>query len=283
DLRERLLCGGAARAREAGRCRELRLASSPRPSKLSTSRPRAEPFACPLSGAPPAAAPEAVRARESKLLVGRGRYVRVLLILAAATGGAVGCDRDRGHAAPAPASSAGKAVQDEAARRAAELLAIELSRQATEITEADLTDRDVRVRRAAARALSRISDARGRALLEAALSDEDTAVVTWAAFGLGRLCKGHEPELVRRLSLRAAALVDQRRAAGSAPPDGSELDPTRAIADALGRCASKDAERVLRGWLRGELADAAAQGLGRLAILHQPLDDATLVALLEAA
>lgn len=207
----------------------------------------------------------------------------MLLILAAATGGAVGCDRDRGHAAPAPASSAGKAVQDEAARRAAELLAIELSRQATEITEADLTDRDVRVRRAAARALSRISDARGRALLEAALSDEDTAVVTWAAFGLGRLCKGHEPELVRRLSLRAAALVDQRRAAGSAPPDGSELDPTRAIADALGRCASKDAERVLRGWLRGELADAAAQGLGRLAILHQPLDDATLVALLEAA
>ena len=107
-----------------------------------------------------------------------------------------------------------------------------------------LSSREVEVRRAAARALARIADARASELLRLALSDEDPEVDTWAAYGLGYACRGREAKTVRTLVARAASLAE-----GSTTPPLAE--PVAAIADALGRCAGSEAESTLRGWLQG--------------------------------
>jgi cyclophilin family peptidyl-prolyl cis-trans isomerase len=141
-----------------------------------------------------------------------------------------------------------------------------------------LSSRDVALRRSAARALARIADARAAELLLLALSDEDPEVNTWAAYGLGYACRGRESKIVRALTARAASLTAEH--VSSPLPS-----PAEALADGLGRCASPEAETTLRAWLRGPKlrAEAAALGLGRLATHTGKLDDATLVALLDAA
>jgi cyclophilin family peptidyl-prolyl cis-trans isomerase len=128
------------------------------------------------------------------------------------------------------------------------------------------------------------------------LSDEDDVVVTWSAYGLGYSCRGREDVVVKRLSARAASLFVEKndappasatsgKSAGSAAPTPALARPISAIAGALARCGTPEAERSLRAWLSGEqsLAGDAALGLGTIAFRTGRLDDATLVALLDAA
>ncbi|HYP78028.1 MAG TPA: peptidylprolyl isomerase [Polyangiaceae bacterium] len=155
----------------------------------------------------------------------------------------------------------------------------EQRRDSAAISAEFLASRDVQVRRDAARALARIADARAAELLLLALADEDPEVNTWAAYGLGYACRGRELKTVRALVARAASLPSDERRASRLAGRGE------AIADALGRCASSEAESTLRAWLHGPLprAEAAALALGRLAVQGGKLDDLTLVALLDAA
>ncbi|HEY0469614.1 MAG TPA: peptidylprolyl isomerase [Polyangiaceae bacterium] len=148
-----------------------------------------------------------------------------------------------------------------------------------------LSSRELEVRRAAARALSRIADARASELLLLALADEDPEVDTWAAYGLGYACRGREPKTVRALSARAASLAAASASSMAGGVRAPLLAVDAAIADALGRCAGAEAESTLRAWLSGPKprAEAAALALGRLATQTGKLDDLTLVALLDAA
>jgi len=177
-------------------------------------------------------------------------------------------------ASPA-ASAAPVAQRDERVRR---IWSAEYRRSSREIEAADLADRDVTVRRLAARALARIADTAAREPLNKLLADEDPEVVAWAAYGLGYVCKGHEAATVRALVSRAASWA-------ASPPvrnAGLELDAT--LADALGRCGDAEAEATLRAWLDvEERAEAAALALGRMASRKKRLDDASVVALLDAA
>lgn len=158
------------------------------------------------------------------------------------------------------------------------LLEAELRRDPSLIGEAELTAVDAKRREASVRALARIQDERSFDALAKALSDEQPAVVAWAAFGVGALCRAREAEAVRRLALRAATLNGD-----PAPPDRDQA--LAAIALALGRCGSEEAERTLRSWLRqpAGLSRAAALGLGRVARKRKQLDDASIAALLDTA
>jgi cyclophilin family peptidyl-prolyl cis-trans isomerase/HEAT repeat protein len=206
-----------------------------------------------------------------------------------------GCGKDEDVSAGGPAASASTQISNDPARRAA-LLGAEHRRASRDVLEADLSHRDVAVRRAAARALARIADARAADLLAKSLADEDEEVVTWSAYGLGYACKDREGNVVKALSVRAASLLLEREGPpnASATPRGAKqpaasravlASPLGAIAGALGRCATPEAERALRGWLAGDraLADDAALGLGVIGSRAGRLDDTTLVALLDAA
>jgi len=136
------------------------------------------------------------------------------------------------------------------------------------------------VRRAAARALARIADGHAVEPLRKLLRDEDAAVVSWAAYGLGYSCAGREPKLVPDLVLRAASWAAQAEQLTA----DRQRSPLAAIAQALGRCGTSEAERSLRAWLnQPALADEAALALGTLAGYHERLEDASLVALLDVA
>jgi cyclophilin family peptidyl-prolyl cis-trans isomerase len=181
-------------------------------------------------------------------------------------------------ATPSTSLSALAPVPDRAARIHALLLA-EHRRWTPDVADADLTSRDVVVRRHAARALARIADDEAAKRLLRPLADEDAEVVAWSAYGLGYACKGRESSNVRALVGRAATL-----AAESTPPKTSLLDPMEAIADALGRCATPESEATLRAWLESEPREtSAALALGRMASRRKRLDDSSLVALLDAA
>jgi cyclophilin family peptidyl-prolyl cis-trans isomerase/uncharacterized SAM-binding protein YcdF (DUF218 family) len=188
----------------------------------------------------------------------------------------LGCSKhaaQRSDAQPGPAPSASSATA-----RNESLLQAEIRRAAQLVTSDDLRAENPQRRAEAVRALARIQDPSSYQPLSQALADEDGHVVVWAAFGLGQLCRGHEADAVRRLVLRAASL-----AAASSPEanDGA----LGGIALALGHCASDEAEKTLRSWLRlrPALAASAALGLGQVARKRKHLDDATLAALLDAA
>jgi cyclophilin family peptidyl-prolyl cis-trans isomerase/HEAT repeat protein len=157
------------------------------------------------------------------------------------------------------------------------LLRAELQRDRNAVSEDDLGAESSQRRMAAVRALARIQDELSFEPLAKALADEDPAVVRWAAFGVGLLCRGREPEAVRRIVVRAASLA--------AGPSHAERDEALgSLAQALGRCASDEAEKTLRTWLRQpKLATSAALGLGRVARERKRLDDASVAALLDAA
>jgi len=200
--------------------------------------------------------------------------LHVLLFAALASCRAAPSEPSRHSAASAPAPSEPSAPIDESALRRAEL-----RRDSRAVGEAALSSREPPVRRAAARALARIADARSAELLLLALGDEDPEVMTWAAYGLGFACRGRELKTVHALVARAASLDEPAR------PSAPLLTPSEAIADALGRCAGTEAESTLREWLVGPTprAEAAALALGRIAMQSGKLSDATLVALLDAA
>ena len=196
---------------------------------------------------------------------------------------AFGC-RDAGRAPPGagPDARASAGTKPGAAprTRAALIQSAELRRDSQAIVDDDLTSRDPALRRAAARALARIADTRAAELLTRVLADEDLEVAAWAAFGLGQTCEGREAPTIRRLVARSASLSVARNVA-PAP----RIKPEFAIADALARCGTALAEHGLRAQLEQtqEVAELAARALGKLASRHQKLEDASQVALLDAA
>lgn len=195
------------------------------------------------------------------------RYLIAMLALA-------GCSKsdDPGavRTAPTPSSSALTVTKESA------LLQAELRRDPNGVPEEDLLAEDAGRRIAAVRSLARIADERSFEALSKALADEEPEIVAWAAFGVGQLCREHEPEAVRRLALRAASL-----AASTTPSD----DALSNIAFALGRCATDEAEKTLRSWLklRAPVAASATLGLAQVARKRRRLDDATIAALLDYA
>ena len=206
--------------------------------------------------------------------------------IATALLGATACGRhgettptERTAAGPSPISSATAAL-------IATIGGAESSRAPALVPETALAHHDARVRRAAARALSRTlegKEGKEASRLDRALADEDSEVVAWAAYGLGVACANRETETVRALVARAASLGIRRPRS----PDGQRfaLSPLDAIADALSRCGTAPAEQTLRAWLEGpsERGRSAALSLSRLAGRRHYLDDATIVALLDAA
>ncbi|HEU5077430.1 MAG TPA: HEAT repeat domain-containing protein [Polyangiaceae bacterium] len=209
--------------------------------------------------------------------------------LSAATGALVGgmffgnmaCASDPpGSTQPSPSASASAPQRAPDAAVFERLRSSEHRRDSGALRPADLTNRDARVRREAARALARIADTRAVEPLRGLLRDEDGAVVTWAAYGLGHTCKGREPKLVPELVLRAASWAAE---AHEVSPN-RDPSPLSAIAQSLARCGTPEAERSLRAWLsQPALTDTAALALGTLAGLHERLEDASLVALLDVA
>jgi len=162
-------------------------------------------------------------------------------------------------------------------RRVGELRAAELTRRGAEFRDADGTDHAPEIRRAAARGLARLRDAAMRPRLLAELSDEDSEVVAWAAYGLGELCSSAREGTVSALVARGTGFVD-----------ATEETPLRAfaaIARALGRCATDAAEKTLLEWAtgRGPQAAEAILGLGDVATQRGRLREETCVALLELA
>ena len=209
-----------------------------------------------------------------------------------------GCGKSDGapESGPAASTSAASRVTSNDPARGKTLLGAEHRRASRDVLDTDISHRDVVVRRTAARALARIADARAADLLAKSIADEDEEVVVWSAYGLGYACKDREANVVKALSVRAASLLFEREGPpnASAAPRPEKQPPTSraalapplgAIAGALGRCATPEAERALRGWLAGDrgLAEDAALGLGVIGSRAGRLDDTTLVALLDAA
>lgn len=213
----------------------------------------------------------------------RPRLITTALALAAAAPTA-GCGRDSGATTTRPNVTSPPPRAVDSTPRLRELLGAAQRRDSRAVSQEDLSHRDPAVRRAAARALSHIADARATAALSASLHDADPEVVAWSAFGLGHTCEGREAEVVRRLVTRLASLHASAEAAPVLEP-GAELDPFYALFDALARCGTPEAERTLSGFLERStgLAELAARALGNLAARHQRLEDATVVALLDGA
>jgi cyclophilin family peptidyl-prolyl cis-trans isomerase/HEAT repeat protein len=210
--------------------------------------------------------------------------LRRALSLVAVIGLGLGPGCRGAHRAPAadagltPSGSTAVLVSPDRDARLRALSAAEHERATSKVSTDDLTSRDVEVRRRAVRALARIADDEAIKALSRALSDEDAEVVAWAAYGLGFACKGRETATVRMLVSRAASL------AAEPPQPGSRLDVHATLSDALARCGNPEAEATLRAWLDDEEhADDAALALGRLASRKKRLDDASIVALLDAA
>ena len=210
--------------------------------------------------------------------VGRPKFVkRELAILCAVV--AVGCGKTTGPLGLDSTHGSATTTDEAPPPRLKALEAAELARDSSRITEADLSDRNVLVRRSAARALARIADERSAKLLVEAVADEDGDVVAWAAYGLGFACPTNDQKSVRALTVRAASWTWQGTS------KSHDFDVGRALAQALARCGTRDAETTLRAWLSGprQLAEAGALGLATLASRHGRIDDASIVALLDAA
>lgn len=156
----------------------------------------------------------------------------------------------------------------------------EYARAPGDVPEAGLSSRDPAVRRVAAAALARSLDAAAFGALKKLLADEDPEVVAWAAYGLGLLCEGREPETVRALVARAASWVGG--APGTSEPERLAVSLPSAVSDAVSRCGTDEGESTLRAWLDVKpLAAAAARSLGRKAAGQRRLADTTIVALID--
>ena len=211
-----------------------------------------------------------------------GAAVGVCALLLSACRGQEGDRPKATHASATPGASTSP-VSKPSEETFAAIDQAERERRADWIAEPALTAEDVEVRRAATQALARISDPAARPLLRARLADQDPEVVRWAAYGLGFACFGSERETVAALVMRATPRVVATDEEPEAATEWS--DALDALADALGRCGTPLAERTLRAWLHQGHASAerAAFGLGRIATRAGRLEDATLVALLDAA
>ncbi|HVW89897.1 MAG TPA: HEAT repeat domain-containing protein, partial [Gaiellaceae bacterium] len=209
----------------------------------------------------------------------RARTLASILAASSALAAHVGCgSRSGGAHGEGPGDGKELAAHRDAALAA--LRSAEYSRATAAVSDDALADPDPVIRRAAARALARIDDGPAVERLAKALSDEDDEVVAWAAYGLGAACPAGDPKTVRALVARLTSLDAAPERPGRAPFSARD-----AIFDALARCGSAPAEATLRARLRGtgEARSGAALALGRLAARQHRLDDATVVALLDAA
>ncbi|MCS6899437.1 MAG: HEAT repeat domain-containing protein [Myxococcales bacterium] len=176
---------------------------------------------------------------------------------------------------PQPQASASSPSGAVVEARIAALRAAEDRRDTTAIVEADLGNPEVRIRRAAARALARIASDEARAGLLRLLSDEDGEVIAFAAYGLGWTCREHEEQHTRALIARSLTLPR--------PLQAAPLEPWTALARAMGRCGLPEVEPTLVAWLKvPHLREAAALALGDMA-MRRGLQEDTLVALTQAA
>ncbi|HNS95737.1 MAG TPA: peptidylprolyl isomerase [Polyangiaceae bacterium] len=178
--------------------------------------------------------------------------------------------------APAMAAEANRRSDEPA--RVHELLLLENTRAAGQVMDTDLTNADPRVRRSAVRVLARAESEIVRDKLLASLSDHDPEVLAWSAYGLGRICARDRERTTSRLVARSVSL-------GLEPPVAAgRLDPWVALAGALGKCASVQAEQSLVSWLSGpkQRAEAAAMGLGDVVSQHRRLEEETAASLLRA-
>jgi cyclophilin family peptidyl-prolyl cis-trans isomerase/HEAT repeat protein len=165
------------------------------------------------------------------------------------------------------------------------------TRDVEAVSEALLRHDDPSVRRRAVRAIARIGQEAGVRPLLSSLGSEDEAEVAWAAYGLGRICRGHEEAFVPRLALRLSALaasdsgaasLEGTLAPGAAGRRGeAEVDARVALVRAIGRCGGGAAQATLVGILTGAAPDApdvaaesAAFALGDIAS-RGGLSDAT--------
>lgn len=157
-------------------------------------------------------------------------------------------------------------------------------RRAKDVPAEARSSHDVVARRRSARALARIADAASVEGLVARLADEDPETVSWAAYGLGHACKGHEDAHVKALAARAATLGDDAGAQRSTARGGPEIDPLRSIARAIGRCGGSLAEQALVSLLKtgGAWQEASLLGLGDLARGRKQIGADAMTALLEA-
>jgi cyclophilin family peptidyl-prolyl cis-trans isomerase len=189
------------------------------------------------------------------------------------------------------ASSAGPLSPDAPRIPGTSLDAAENLRRTKDVSPDAKSARDPLGRRRAARALARIADESAEPVLLDLLLDDDPEVVTWAAYGLGYTCKGHEDPHVKALTARAASLsarapsesVQSARIGESATPRGV-FTKEIAIARAIGRCATPLAEDVLLSWLgaKNVYSAPAALGLGDLAVKRKALRPETIAALAAA-
>lgn len=197
----------------------------------------------------------------------------LLLLLALSS-----CSKASDHGAGPAGSGLARTLSGGPSAASLSLLQAEIRRDPAAVPEDDLIAPSAERRTQALRSLSRIQDPKSFAQLSRALADEAPSAIVWAAFGTGQLCRGHEPEAVRHLAMRAASLASE-------PITEARDEAIGAIALGLGRCASDEAEKALRSWLRlrPSISDAAALGLGQIARVRKHLDDATVAALLDAA
>ncbi|MBL8740780.1 MAG: HEAT repeat domain-containing protein, partial [Myxococcales bacterium] len=137
-------------------------------------------------------------------------------------------------AAPPPTtgSSASTSVEPvvvppDASAALARLREAEQRRAPGMVEDDDLRSRSVEVRRAAARALARTAGAPAREKLLTLLSDADSEVVAWVAYGLGFDCADAREPTVSALVARAVSF-----------PEAPEWDTAfTAVARAIGTCA----------------------------------------------
>ncbi|HEX2872681.1 MAG TPA: ElyC/SanA/YdcF family protein [Polyangiaceae bacterium] len=235
-----------------------------------------DPIAVPATSPPRSlhvTAARSVRERVSLALDLLFAPLWLLLLLAL-----VGCSKPSDNGVAPAASSSGRAPSGSSSAASLSLLQAEIRRDPGAVPEDDLVAPSAERRTAALRSLARIQDPKSFEQLSRALADEAPSAIVWAAFGTGQLCRGHEPEAVRHLAMRAASLASE-------PVTEARDQAMGAIALALGRCASDEAEKTLRSWLRlrTSIAEAAALGLGQVARVRKRLDDATIAALLDAA
>ncbi|MEO7112004.1 MAG: HEAT repeat domain-containing protein, partial [Polyangiaceae bacterium] len=187
------------------------------------------------------------------------------------------CSKSSSPAAPASSADGGVATETHADTTAIARAADQ--RRASDVGDRALTSHDVVVRRLAARALARIADDASESGLYRALSDEDSEVAAWGAYGLGFSCKGKEDAHVTALAARAAS-IDEKKIDPAA-----RIDLRMSIARAVGHCGSGVAERLLASWVRAHDAwsEPATFGLGDIANKKGSLSDETTTTLLEAA
>jgi cyclophilin family peptidyl-prolyl cis-trans isomerase len=191
--------------------------------------------------------------------------------------GTIACSKTSAPVALPAASDGGVAGGSRA--DAIAIARAEDQRRAGDVGDRALTSHDVVVRRLAARALARIADDASETGLYRALSDEDSEVAAWGAYGLGFSCKGKEDAHVAALAARAASIDDKKI------DPNARIDFRMALARAIGRCGSGVAERLLASWVRARDAwsEPATFGLGDIANKKGSLSDETTTTLLDAA